>query len=649
MLLLLQWSGLDFFYHIILVVYLAILIFLDANHIRTLILTMADTMDPQTPPKKLFKPSSKTKTPTSSKKQMPTTPTHSSVQSHDILTPTETISRSTDALGSAPEATKATIDDLSKEEDDLNRTNNLVEAIVKKSQEIPNPSSDNLSEPSNPTDILNSPTDAAKYFAEQGNLEMNSFVSALAGESVHNQSNVASNSTGTPRANNSANENDGDLDNKVSGSITELPRDDTLVISPNERTKDMLEKTANDAANKIPSSKPSPEEDEVEHDGIVDEPTTRGINNKKSNLESNSVDEVPAYQFADVSKEAEGATNASEERAQSATPTNAIGEPNTNIISQGAHVSVSDETGQLRASAHGSSNKIERSAAPSASGVSNDGTQIADNMGQPAHIERRIEVPLPRPAKIVNNPSEPTRPNTNSIADSLGDPDELPDVQDLRSTDDLQDPPEEILDPCVHSPSSNVTPIPKIPKIAPIGMAPPTDLFRLADGLGGGVIDDVGNIIDESGKILGHATGDLPAMVGKKVADNGEIYGDGGEVIGYVSENFTGPPSPVDIPENVLGGLKVDHNGNILDANGNIIGCFNEKAGENGNLASFMKQSKPNGHQTEDKKNDERKPKVNAHTGGSPSDIFLDVKSTTDGIQLTIRIPTTFGRQPQDS
>ncbi|KAG4220701.1 hypothetical protein PC116_g30820 [Phytophthora cactorum] len=179
-------------------------------------------------------------------------------------------------------------------------------------------------------------------------------------------------------------------------------------------------------------------------------------------------------------------------------------------------------------------------------------------------------------------------------------------------------------------------------------MAPPPDLFSLAHGLDGGVVDDVGNIVDESGTVLGHATGDLPAMVGRKVADNGEIYGESGEVIGYVSENFTSPPPPVDIPENVLGGLKVDHNGNILDTNGNIIGRFNEKAGENGNLAPFMKRSKSSESRTDNGKPDEKKPKVNAHTGGSPSDIFLDVKSTTDGIQLTIRIPTTFGRQPQD-
>ncbi|KAF3068287.1 hypothetical protein GL218_08289 [Daldinia childiae] len=275
--------------------------------------------------------------------------------------------------------------------------------------------------------------------------------------------------------------------------------------------------------------------------------------------------------------------------------------------------------------------------------------RVADNMGQPAHIERRIEIPLPRPEKVASSPSKQAKPEANNISVGLGDPDDLPDVQDLPGTDDLQDPPEEVLDPSVHSPSSNVTPIPKIPKITPIGMAPPPDLLRLAHGLGGNIVDDVGSIVNASGKVLGHATGDLPAMVGRRVADNGEVYGENGEVIGYVSENFTNPPPPVDIPENVLGGLKIDHDGNILDTNGNIIGRFNEKAKENDNLAPFMKRSKPDESRTEDRKPDEKKPKVNAHTGGSPSDIFLDVKSTTDGIQLTIRIPTTFGRQPHDS
>ncbi|OTB10793.1 hypothetical protein K445DRAFT_16337 [Daldinia sp. EC12] len=643
------WFGLDLFYHIILVLYLAIFIFFNANHVRNIILATAEMMDPQTPPRKLFKPSSKTKTPTSSKKQRPTTPAHSSVQSHEVLTPTDTVSRSTEALGGASGATTDAGDHSREEKDVSDRANSVVESVSRKSEEILSAPGNDLPGSSNPTDALNLPTDVARYFAEQGNSEMSSFVSALAGRTSHNQTDVPSNGVGTPRADTDTKDNDDNLANSASKSINELPRDDALVTSPNERTKEILQNISGDVTNKA-SGLPSLAEGESKDDNMADEHgssvTETGTLSQENNNDTHA--RPDHHEPTDVSKEAEGATVGSKGRVPDAAATNIIGEPNTDIHSKEAHVAVPGAKPEQDSSAQGTTDGIKQSAAPSTSGDLDDDMRVADNMGQPAHIERRIEIPLPRPEKVISSPSEQTKPEINNIAVGLGDPDELPDTQDLPSIDDLQDPPEEILDPSVHSPSSNFSPIPKIPKVTPIGMAPPPDLFSLAHGLGGGVVDDVGNIVDESGTVLGHATGDLPAMVGRKVADNGEIYGESGEVIGYVSENFTSPPPPVDIPENVLGGLKVDHNGNILDTNGNIIGRFNEKAGENGNLAPFMKRSKSGESRTDNGKPEEKKPKVNAHTGGSPSDIFLDVKSTTDGIQLTIRIPTTFGRQPQD-
>ncbi|KAI1644632.1 uncharacterized protein F4817DRAFT_346309 [Daldinia loculata] len=464
---------------------------------------------------------------------------------------------------------------------------------------------------------------------------MSTFVSALAGRTSHDQRDVASNGVGTPRADTDTKGHGDNLVNTVSESIKQLP---------DGRTKEILEKIASDTANKTPNLAGSTEGESKDSD-IIDEHSPKVSDTKKLSQDNNIIDKIPdRHQPADVSKEAEGVTGGPEGLISDAAPTNIIGEPNTGILSEEAHIEVSSGEPEPGISAHGTTDDIKQDLAPSTSGVLDDNTRVADNMGQPAHIERRIEISLPRPEKIVSSPPEPAKPEANNISVGLGHPDDLPDVQDLPGTDDLQDPPEEVLDPSVHSPVSNVTPIPKIPKITPIGMAPPPDLLLLAHGLGGGVVDDVGSIVDASGKVLGHATGDLPAMIGREVADNGEVYGESGEVIGYVSENFTSPPPPVDIPENVFGGLMIDHDGNILDTNGNIIGRFNEKAGENVNLAPFMKRFKPEESRTEDRKPDEKKPKVNAHTGGSPSDIFLDVKSTTDGVQLTIRIPTTFGR-----
>ncbi|KAI0851199.1 hypothetical protein F5Y00DRAFT_267894 [Daldinia vernicosa] len=642
-------SGFDIFCHIILVVYLAIFIFFNARQVRNLLLSIADMMDPQTPRRKLFKPSSIMKTPTSSTKQRPTTSAHSSFQSHEVLTPTETVSRSTDTFGGLLETTTSIVDNLRVGEDASDRANDAVKSIGGKPREILNPSTSDLPESSTPTDTLNSPTDLARYFAEQGNSEMSTFISALTGRTQHDQTGVASNGIETPRADTETKGHDDKLVNAVSESIKQLPSDDASVVSPNERTKEILENLASDIANKTPNFT-SLTEGESKDDDIVGQHAPKVSDTEKLTQDNNIIDKIPDHHRpADISKEAEGATGGPEGLISGAAPTNIIGEPNTGIISEEAHIKVSSEEPESGISARDTTDNMKENPAPSTSVVSDDDTQVADNMDQPAHIERRIEIPLPRPEKTVRDPSEPAKPEANNIPVGLGDPDELPDVQGLPGTDELQDPPEEVLDPSVHSPSSSITPIPKIPKITPIGMAPPPDLLRLAHGLSGGVIDDVGSIVDTSGKVLGHATGDLPAMVGRTVADNGEVYGESGEVIGYVSENFTGPPPPVDIPENVLEGLKIDHDGNILDTNGNIIGRFNEKAEENENLASFMKRPKPDESQADDRKPDDKKPKVNAHTGGSPSDIFLDVKSTTDGIQLTIRIPTTFGRQPQDS
>ncbi|KAK6083850.1 hypothetical protein SCUP515_01546 [Seiridium cupressi] len=276
----------------------------------------------------------------------------------------------------------------------------------------------------------------------------------------------------------------------------------------------------------------------------------------------------------------------------------------------------------------------------------------ANNMGKPAQVNRRVEIPLPRPEKA-------SRPKSNM---------NMPEVDGLRSTDNLpnvneiDDPPEEFLDPSVHSPqqpSANISPVPKISGITPITSQPPPELARLANGLGGHSIDDVGNIVDDSGKVLGHATGDLPSMIGKKVANNGEVYGDNGELIGFVTENFTGHPPPEAPKGNASketalpGGLKVDMDGNILDSSGNIIGKLNSKPGESSKaLAPYNGDSQDGpktGTQKEEEKPEGEKPRARFEEGGIPADIFLDVKSTPDGIQLTIRIPTIFKQETRQT
>lgn len=625
---------------------------------------MADMMSPQTPPRKLFKPSSKTKTPTPVKKQRPITPTASSAQSHDVFTPADTLSRSTDVPSitsrRTSDAAKGSIDSSRESQDTVDQTKKAVRNIFGKPRDALKSSTDDLPEPSNPTDTLNSPTDIAKYFIEQGNQEMSHFVSALTGNTSHDPSSTLGESEFSDKERSrdrgsATNHAASKPTNDTSESIKELPRDDSLIISPNERTKEALDEATSDAtprASDFPTSAGESGQDEI----AGSEKTPNTTDSKNLGQGQSFVNSMPdSSKPADVSKEAEGAKSGLKKQALDVEPLNATGKPDTSDISEEAHVAVSKGEDKMNGSAHDVRNGHGQDS-DAASNAPSDGTQVADNMGRPAYIQRSIEIPLPRPEKVVSSPPVPSSPDTRNIAAGLGDVGDLPGTEGLPSTDDLpnlpedmlQDPPEEVLDPSVHSPSSNISPIPKIPKITPIGIAPPPDLLHLAQGLDGKIVDDVGNIVDASGKVLGHATGDLPAMVGRKVAENGEVYGENDEVAGYVSENFVNPPAPADIPGDVLGGLKVDHEGNILDTSGNIIGRFNEKAAENGGLGPFRKRSKTGDTQTKEDPQEEKKPKVNAHTGGSPSDIFLDVKSTTDGIQLTIRIPTTFGRQPQD-
>ncbi|KAI1164038.1 hypothetical protein F5B18DRAFT_617469 [Nemania serpens] len=645
-------TDIDLIHNIILGIYLALFIFSRARQIQSLATAMADTLAPQTPPKKLFKPSSKTKTPTrpklspqvtrhtdfprgtangappstvseseatkalhessrdstaESKRAQPAPETGASATSDKlgehagsdttgetstglfenyILTPAETSSRGTGPRSPLSRANSRNAKDSPSSFKDK----------VSRAREVARESSD-----SSVKDIAGKPIEAL----EKDVMERDVSESAEDGPLAEADSSTDIFNSPMKIADYFKDRGNLEMSNFVNslagnwalgstqGSGENTPTPAKPQADEAEAPDDRVNQVANDHKN-----------DEPDHASTLGESQDTGIPNLQD----------PAH----VSKTADGTFRDTEDAESIVKPINNVGEPNVPDISRTSQPSI-----------------------PTAQSDDQDKDEhVFDNMGRPAHVERSFEIPFQRSGRGASSP--------------LGDFEDLPSVEDLPSTDalpripedDSQDPPEEILDPSMHSTSSSITPIPRIPKISPIDSLPPDGLPRLAQGLAGHVIDDVGNVVDESGEVLGHATGDLPAMVGKKVSDDGEVYADGGEIIGYVSENFINPPSPTEIPGHVLGGLRVDHKGNILDSGGNIIGKFYQPPEKNSSSPkSSAKPASPKAD-SKDEPREEQKPKVNAHTGGSPSDLFLDVKSTTDGIQLTIRIPTTFSRSP---
>lgn len=220
----------------------------------------------------------------------------------------------------------------------------------------------------------------------------------------------------------------------------------------------------------------------------------------------------------------------------------------------------------------------------------------------------------------------------------------------------------------------------------------------------GKLVDEDGDIIDEkAGQLLAHAAGDLPAMVGRRVSNaQGDILGDNGELLGYVADiewpKTRSPPagqprSLFDLMGRATSSLMVDHTGNILDSTGNVVGKFHDnnnplhrkekeekearerleaqqKGSENDRqprspppTPSPPRQQQQQQEQSQEQEQsaagegqsrprrteDERRQNAHAwrkeNPNESPSDIFLDVKSTREGIQLTIRIPTVFNGQ----
>ncbi|KAK2033131.1 hypothetical protein LX32DRAFT_581620 [Colletotrichum zoysiae] len=262
--------------------------------------------------------------------------------------------------------------------------------------------------------------------------------------------------------------------------------------------------------------------------------------------------------------------------------------------------------------------------------------------GGPVHLQGSREIPIPIRTSSSQHQSAPKAPPPTATETSDSGTDEA-------SPDDAR-------------PSSKSTPKPQeknapiqIPKVTPLssGLTLPPNLAQLAQGLDGKYVDEFGNILDWNGQVLGRVEGDLPSMIGRPVAVTGEIFSEDGEVVGYVAENDTIPPTPPS-PKPIEGmgdGLKVDHMGNILDKNNNVVGHFDgappakslQQTGQTGK--SGQSSGARPGHVPDTRTSC---PQCTAHqakpssTTPSPSEIFMDVKSTNDGIQLIIKIPTVF-------
>lgn len=195
--------------------------------------------------------------------------------------------------------------------------------------------------------------------------------------------------------------------------------------------------------------------------------------------------------------------------------------------------------------------------------------------------------------------------------------------------------------------SSNNKPPPKItpiPRIVPTGSLrydppgsedpPPPPKPRhetLAQGLEGRYVDEFGNVLDWDGTVLGRVEGDLPSMVGRPVSQNGEILDTDGDVVGYVSDNYIQPER-----QELGNGLQVDGEGNIYNQDGAVIGKLNEPPNKD------TKSSWP-AKQRAESVPPPAPPKP--ASAPNPSEIYLDVKSTFDGIQIIMKIPTIFNRE----
>ncbi|KAG9506654.1 hypothetical protein J7337_000187 [Fusarium musae] len=169
---------------------------------------------------------------------------------------------------------------------------------------------------------------------------------------------------------------------------------------------------------------------------------------------------------------------------------------------------------------------------------------------------------------------------------------------------------------------------------------------KLAAGLDGKYVDEFGNILDWDGTVLGRVEGDLPSMVGRPVMPNGQVLDEDGEVAGHVCENYIKPA----LKPLAAGGLKVDDEGNIYDDQGNRIGKL-DKPMPSQDGADKLSENRDKEREQAQGAGSTNNANANANANAPkppgaprPDELFLDVKSTYDGIQLIIKIPTVFNR-----
>jgi hypothetical protein len=84
------------------------------------------------------------------------------------------------------------------------------------------------------------------------------------------------------------------------------------------------------------------------------------------------------------------------------------------------------------------------------------------------------------------------------------------------------------------------------------------------------------------------------------------------------------------------GSLQVDDDGNIYDEQGNAVGKMN--------APQESKDEDKDAKDGEAKGKEPSKEAPRAAAAPRPDELYLDVKSTFDGIQLVIKIPTVFNR-----
>lgn len=176
--------------------------------------------------------------------------------------------------------------------------------------------------------------------------------------------------------------------------------------------------------------------------------------------------------------------------------------------------------------------------------------------------------------------------------------------------------------------------------------SPPPTPAQLAEGLEGKWVDEFGNILDWDGTVLGRVEGDLPSMVGRPVSGTGEILDTDGDVVGHVSENYAQQEQQQQQQAPQLhqldGGLRVDGSGNIYDGKGQVIGKLNEPPAQ--------KESQQQQKQQQQQRPGSQhpcscvEPDRAAAAAPNPSEIYLDVKSTYEGIQIILKIPTVFNK-----